>query len=67
MDNSLTVNQLLLFCKEEIKKGNGNKLIMLSNDEEGTGYHFCGYAFTEAKEILPDECISILSDIILLG
>lgn len=61
----LTVETLLKLCKEQIAKGNGKKKIVLSNDDEGNGYHYCFYHFTEDvkgndtwHEIRnPDECI----------
>ena len=43
----VTVNQLLELCKQQIAKGNGDKLILLSNDDEGNGYHEMIYHFTE--------------------
>jgi len=43
----VTVKRLLELCKEEITKGNGDKLILLSNDDEGNGYHQMFYEFTE--------------------
>ena len=35
----LTINDLAKFVNAEIKKGNGAKKIMISNDDEGNGYH----------------------------
>lgn len=53
MENlGLTVNDLFELCKEQIKKGNGNKHIIISNDDEGNGYHTLFYSFTDNKEIL---------------
>ena len=45
----LTVNQLAKLCVEQIKKGNGSKSIVISDDDEGNGFHglFCG--FTDSK------------------
>ncbi len=43
----VTVKQLLELCKEQVNKGNGDKLILLSNDDEGNGYHKMFYHFTE--------------------
>ena len=48
----LTVNQLLEFCKKQIEKGNGNKHIIISNDDEGNGYHTLFYEFTDDAETL---------------
>lgn len=43
----ITVNQLLDLCKEQVKKGNGDKHIIISNDNEGNGYHTLFYAFSD--------------------
>ena len=43
----VTVERLLELCKQQVAKGNGKKLILLSNDDEGNGYHECYYEFTE--------------------
>ena len=48
----LTVNQLMEFCKKQIEKGNGNKHIIISNDDEGNGYHTLFYEFTDDAETL---------------
>lgn len=50
MSKPLTVKELLKHCQEEIKKGNGDHVIMLSDDDEGNGYHYCWYNFTEPTE-----------------
>ena len=46
----LTINELLELCKQQVKKGNGNKQIVISDDNEGNGYHGLFYAFTEIEE-----------------
>jgi len=43
----VTVKELLELCKEQVAKGNGDKIILLSNDDEGNGYHEMIYHFTE--------------------
>lgn len=43
---ALTIKDLYKECQKEIKKGNGNKVIMISQDDEGNGYHYLWYAFT---------------------
>ena len=68
----LTVKELEVLCKEEIKKGNGNKVIMLSDDDEGNGYHYCWYSFSTPEEaLLQDyqiaENIASKEDTIILG
>jgi hypothetical protein len=43
----VTVKELLELCKQQVAKGNGDKIIVLSNDDEGNGYHEMIYHFTE--------------------
>jgi len=43
----LTVKRLKELCEKQIAKGNGDKVVVLSNDDEGNGYHECYYEFTE--------------------
>ena len=47
----ITVSQLWSLCYDEMVKGNGNKVIMLSDDDEGNGYHYLWYAFNEIDEL----------------
>lgn len=47
---AVTVNHLLKLCQMEIAKGNGKKKIMLSNDDEGNGFHECFFTFTDPKD-----------------
>ena len=47
----LTINDLAELVNEEIKKGNGTKKIMLSDDDEGNGYHGLYFAFTPTDKI----------------
>ena len=43
----ITVKELLEACQEQVEKGNGDKGILLSRDDEGNGYHSCFYLFSE--------------------
>ena len=43
----VTVKRLLELCQQQVAKGNGDKIIILSNDDEGNGYHEMIYEFTE--------------------
>lgn len=52
MNLGLTVNQLLLACKEQVRKGNGDKHIIISNDDGGNGYHTLFYSFLDDKNEL---------------
>lgn len=51
----LTVKELLKLCQEEIKKGHEDCSIMISNDDEGNGYHYLYYNFQMAKDLLTDD------------
>ncbi len=44
----MTVKALMEFCKEQIAAGNGDKMIVVADDNEGNGYHGLFYQFTEA-------------------
>ena len=43
----MTVKELLKLCVKQIAKGNGDKIILISNDDEGNGFHDLIYEFTE--------------------
>lgn len=51
MSKPLTIKDLLKHCQDEIKKGHGDHVIMLSDDDEGNGYHYCWYSFTTPAEL----------------
>lgn len=46
---TITVKDMLILCQEAIRKGQANKKILISNDDEGNGYHemFYGFSATE--------------------
>lgn len=46
----LTIKQLYQECRNEINKGNGDKVIMISQDDEGNGYHYLWYSFTPVEK-----------------
>lgn len=62
MNKPITVNQLLELCKKEIIKGNGNKFIMISQDDEGNGYHYLWYPFSDGELMLEDDMFSMCVD-----
>lgn len=69
---AMTINLLKELVDEQIKKGNGDKVIMTADDDEGNGYHYIFYHFTEAKDIFDiedyiNENISNLENTIILG
>ncbi len=47
MNLGITVNQLRTICNKQIKKGNGNKHVLISDDDEGNGYHTLFYGFLD--------------------
>ena len=58
MNKPLTVKQLKIYCEKEIRKGNGDNVIMISSDDEGNGYHYLWYPFTP---------ISVMEEPIVIG
>lgn len=69
MNKPITINLLKKYVDEQIKKGNGNKVIMISDDDEGNGFHYLWYAFTEPDWQIDelDEEIAKKKDTIILG
>ena len=76
MSKPLTLNNLLKICIDEYKKGNGDKVVMLSNDDEGNGFHYLFFGFTNAKDLLEeddtveddfDEKVAPIDNTIILG
>lgn len=51
MSKPITVNQLKKLCNEEIAKGHGDYAIMISNDDEGNGFHYLWYSFATLQEM----------------
>ena len=51
MNKPITVKQLKKLCDEQIKIGNGDKVIMISSDDEGNGYHYLWYSFATVEEM----------------
>lgn len=49
----ITVKELHSMCAEEMKKGNGDKYILVIEDKDtGQGYHNLDYGFITDKEVL---------------
>ena len=57
MVKALTIKDLYKECKYQINKGNGDKVIMISDDDEGNGYHYCWYLFSTPDELMLDDYI----------
>lgn len=72
--NELTVMQIFELCYQQIQAGNGNKLVAISDDEEGNGYHPVYFGFTPKEQVFTggdlDPLLSgfkMSSDFIILG
>lgn len=67
----LTVNDLLKLCQQAVSEGNGNKNIVLSDDNEGNGYHGLFYGFTPLddgfEDMIYDSHTHSIDDTIILG
>lgn len=50
MNKGITVNELYAMRAEQIKKGNGDKYILITTDDEGNGYHTLFYAIDDNIE-----------------
>lgn len=67
-----TVKELKKACEDEINKGNGNKVIMISKDDEGNGWHYLFYGLVDYDADYDwnediDERIAKKQDTMLLG
>jgi len=75
MNYGITVKQLAEFCADEIAKGNGNKKVLISSDDEGNDFHVLFYGFTSDKKEIKEinEYTGFLNDevtadkVVLLG
>ena len=67
----ITVADLYEICKRRIKEGHGDKNIVISDDNEGNGYHGMFYGFTlvdkYTKELIYDSQTNSTIDTIILG
>jgi hypothetical protein len=66
----MTVKALMEFCKEQIAAGNGDKMIVVADDNEGNGYHGLFWQFSPADDfvdIIYDSKSTDPNKIIVLG
>ena len=69
----LTVNDLLALCKQAVKDGHGSRKIVISDDNEGNGYHGLFYHFTIIEENereyfqIYDSTTDNINEVIILG
>lgn len=69
---AITVKQLKQECERQIKLGNGDKAIMISDDDEGNGFHYLWYTFSSltdafVREDEINEEVAKYEDTIILG
>lgn len=71
MNKQMTISRLFELCKKEIAKGNGDKNIVISDDNEGNGFHGMFFGFTKIDEftqdLIYDSQTNLPSDTIILG
>lgn len=73
----MTVQKLFLELKELVEKGQGDKKVVLADDNEGNGFHGCYYSITSTpKEVkstieisngLYDSQTKNYNDIVIIG
>ena len=56
MSQQLTVRMLYKMALKEIHKGNGEKMVVISDDTEGNGYHGLFFGFTSSENGIK-ECL----------
>ena len=69
----ITIQLLKRLCDLEIKKGNGNRKIVIADDSEGNGFHGLFFGFTTIDEskkdlyYIYDSTSDDVNEIIVLG
>jgi hypothetical protein len=67
----IKVKELYELCKAQIEKGNGDKYIVVADDNEGNGYHGMFFGFSEDVEdyidLINDSQIIDADKLIILG
>ena len=52
----MTIDELIAEALKAKKKFGGDKYILISDDEEGNGYHECYFTFGDAKDLAGCYC-----------
>lgn len=67
----ITVKQMHAALAREIKKGNGDKMLITGNDNEGNGYHGVFFTITDADDIktflISDSITNDVSKLMIIG
>ena len=48
--NGMTVRELFHACAEQIRLGNEDRIVQISNDDEGNGYHTLFFTFSPLSD-----------------
>lgn len=52
----MTIDELIAEALKAKKKFGGSKYVLVSDDEEGNGYHECYFTFGDAKDLAGCYC-----------
>ena len=52
----MTIDELIAEAQKAKKKFGGDKYVLISNDEEGNGYHECYFTFGDAESLTGCYC-----------
>ena len=52
----MTIDELIAEALKAKKRFGGNKYVLVSDDEEGNGYHECYFSFGSAKDLAGCYC-----------
>lgn len=73
-NKGITVKELAILAYKEVEKGNGDKHVLISDDDEGNGFHTLFYGFQgdskfmkELKDYGMFHDNNIPSEVIILG
>lgn len=71
MAKQITVKDLYEACAREIKKGNGNKALVVASDNEGNGYHGMFFTISPCDEsyrnLIWDSCEEDPKNLMVVG
>ena len=60
--NQIKLKDLYAACKEQMEAGNGEKSLVLSDDNEGNGYHGMFFTLTVVNKDNIDGFVGLISD-----
>lgn len=49
----ITIKDLYLMCKREMQKGNGDKPVVMTSDDEGNEYHHAWFGLENGQRVAP--------------